>query len=210
MIRVKVTVLFLCMLCSVISCNGLFGNSQRGDIKAGSWSADGTVYTNEWSKLRFTMPAEGFVATPQEDIDAWTREGLESIGGNADLTMRSIVYDYLIYEESTGVPHIQLAYQNLGLDPATRNMDMNDFIEAMESEFEVLESQGLTNREVGRETETIAGVDWTVIRYIQNGTYNADYYLYLEDGYMWGLNILYTDDTANQARELLAGVTAVE
>jgi hypothetical protein len=191
--------------------------SQRGEIQVGAWSEDGKTFINEWSNIKFTMPAEGYTAATQEQINAMMEAGGEAVsqaGGQSDaavdLMRMRVVHDFMITGAGTGIPTMQLYYENVGINPAMNGLDESDYIDLMTSQFEPLASQGMIYTEVGRDTATIAGIEWTVGMYTINDAANLDYYLRLTDGYMWQLVVMYTQDTESGANDLLAAMSAAE
>ena len=201
------------VLSSCASIKAGVGDALKGDIQQGAWSADGKVFTNEWSNLKFTMPDEGYVALAKEQIDEMMQAGMEATGQKgtvADIAMMRIVYDFVISAADTGTPNVTLAYENVGNNAATKNIDENGYFDAMQTQFEQVAAQGLTYTELGRSTATIAGIEWKSSSYSLNDIANQDYYLHLSDGYMWQLIITYDSNFEQAAKDLIAGITSVK
>ena len=214
--RLLIFALILALTLTLTSCASFkagFSAALKGDIQQGTWSDDGKVFTNEWSNIKFTMPGDGYVSAPKEQIDELMEAGAELVGQTgvaADITMMRIVYDFMVSDGSTNIPNITLIYENVGSNAALKNVDEAGYFDIMLTQFEQMESQGLSYTELNRSTASIADIEWVSASYSLNDIAKQDYYLHLSDGYMCQLIVTYNDSTAQAATDLLAGFSAAK
>ena len=202
---------------AVSSCSAVksgVGEVMKGKIEQGAWSADGKTFTNEWSSIKFTMPATGFTAASKEEIDEMMRVGMEAIGQtglNTDIAEMSMVYDFVVSAD-VGMPSLMLVYENIKFNAAVSKADENGYLDVLKTQLAQLEAQGYYYTEHGRSTVTIAGIEWRSASYSLNDVVMQDYYLHLSDGYMWQIVITYGNDSDSEAavKVLIEGFAAAE
>jgi hypothetical protein len=173
--------------------------AAKGDIQTGTWSEDGTVFTNEWSELKFTLP-DGYVASSDEEL------------AEMSVDMPHAFYDFFVQpSDGTGFPNMLLIYENMAWSVATNSLDENRYFDVMSIQFKEMESQGTVYSEIERTTETVAGAEWACAKYsIDDGTDFQDYYMRKVDGVMYEVIVTYSEDTADAAATLLSAITAIE
>ncbi|MDR0917996.1 MAG: hypothetical protein LBM93_01900 [Oscillospiraceae bacterium] len=191
--------------------------AAKGDIQTGTWSEDGTVFTNEWSGIKFTLP-DGYVAASEEELAEMSGASQETVaeGSNdlaASVDMARTAYDFVVQpSDGTGLPYMMLVYEDRGLSVAMNSIDENGYIDdVILTELKAAEAQGMVFSEIERTTATVAGAKWTCGKYsINDGAGFQEYYLRKVGSVMYGLSITYYQDTADAAATLLSAITAIE
>lgn len=165
---------------------GSIENFEFGTVENG-------VYSSNFNGLKFTAP-EGFEFASEEEILSMVNLGTDVIAGdNADLYKKvaalTTVYDMLAQNASTG-ENVTIMYENIaayGFDVSAFTMD--DYVEAMESQFEIAAAQGVEYSELNRNEISLCNHNFLKIEYnceITTYEYSTTqtYYLSLQDGYI--------------------------
>ena len=199
----------LSLVAALSACSAVTSGTSvlTGEIKQGVWSEDGKTFINEWSNIKFTMP-EGFVPATEEQIEDMMKAGMETTG-ISDLAMMRVVYDF-VASSPTGMPNITLAYESLKLNPALSTITEETYLDLLNEQFGEIEVQGFKYTEIERAKVRIADVDWSGASFSLNGIMYQDFYLHLQDGYMWQIIVTYDDTTAESVTDMLAGMTATK
>ena len=189
-------------------------NKGRGDIRQGTWSEDGLVFTNEWSNIKFTMPEVGYTKTSPEQMDELMLAEIEARGFDSTLKETAstlLLFDFMVAGEATSNPSITLTYENIKKNPTIPvETDATAYLDSVKAQFEQMAPQGAVYVETERTATTVAEIEWEFAKYTVNDFIVIDYYVHDEDGYIWQLIIAYTSDVQQAAEELLARVTAAD
>jgi hypothetical protein len=183
---------------------------SKGSIQTGAWSEDGTTFTNEWSNIKLLLP-EGYRALSPEEIEQTVGMGEEVMVNDGNKTdydaakMRT-AYDFILATD-IGVPNIMLMYENIGINPLTKNIDESGYFDLLTEQLKAADA--FSYEVTGTETREIAGTSYMVgMITLADGAAFQDYYINKLDDVIIILNATYTADTRDMAMELIASIEA--
>jgi hypothetical protein len=177
-------------------------------ITTGAWSEDGLTFTNAWSDIKFTLPADWIASTPEEmEAQLAVSEDILVNGGNKtafDLAKLKTAYDFII-GGAVGLPNAILSYENLALSLGSSQMSAEDYYDVVAKQLLAVEGMGYA--EVGTTTTTLAGSDCFVATMsVMDGALYQDYYLRKIDKVIMVLILTYTDETAAEAEAFVSSI----
>jgi hypothetical protein len=158
-----ITALTLFALFLTFTACGRTVSISTDEIQLGSWNEDKTIFVNEWSNIKFTLP-DGFRAVTNEEINL--SQQLSEARGNifSDEVKQRIIPDFYIHGFSLNGPvTISLAYQSIEDSQQLSDMDEATMIDMIISYRGIMEAQGMIYTELERGTRTIAGDEWAYV-----------------------------------------------
>jgi hypothetical protein len=193
----------LALLLALASCGG-----AKGGIQTGTWSADETVFTNEWSNIRFTVP-EGYRAYSAEEVQAVVGAGADMLVNEgsmnqtqADISQMRSAYDFMVSNDIS-FPSVFLMYENLNIQTLLMGVSPEEYFDALVTQMMSVESFGY--EEVSRSDATLAGESWFVGTVsASGGMLYQDYFIRKLDGAIAAVCLTYSEDTKDQ-RDLFVG-----
>jgi len=185
------------------------GDTGRGHgaIQPGSWSADRTVFTNEWAGIHFELAPDWYALTPEELEETLAIGGEIAFNdGGAMMEMAQVrsFYDFSVVS-GYGLPNVMLMYENLAflgnlLDEAAY---FNIVREGLEEA-----AMGFTYTFLEPSEATIAGETFFVGHtLLEDFGLHQDYYIRLYDRVIIAFIVTYTEDTADEAEAFLASIS---
>jgi hypothetical protein len=197
------------MLILAVSCR----ENTSDTIQHGTWDVSRQVFTNEWSNLRFTLP-EGFNIATEAEIN----EMIESGSGQMDdenkaaieTTKQSLVSDFLIYTSEMKIPSFQMNYEDLNASKMN-GISEAKYIVSMESQFKLLESQGIFYTKIEEHSVDLAGRTWSLVEFSLNeDKLIQDIYLHIEGSVMYMLTLTYTPEYRETIDAFLSTISPVK
>ena len=182
------------------------GDTGRGHgaIQPGTWSADRTVFTNEWAGIHFELTEDWYALTPEELQETLAIGGEIAFNdGGAMMEMAQIrsFYDFSVIA-GYGLPNVMLMYENLAfLGNLLNEAAYFDIVKSG------LEEVGMGHTFLEPTEATIAGETYFVGRTVLEafGMYQ-DYYIRMYDRVIIAFIVTYTADTADQAQAFMDSI----
>ncbi|MBQ8297293.1 MAG: hypothetical protein IJX77_05870 [Ruminococcus sp.] len=156
-------------------------------------SVDGNVYTSSFSGLKFTAP-DGYVFSTEEEILEMMNIGTEIMGDKGELYMelaeQGSIYDMVAQDPVTG-DNVMIMYENLGAygSAVADAYDVDTYLEAVELQFEGLESSGIIYEKANESDVTLGGREFRKVEFschyeTYDLTTNQAYYIAKDGDYM--------------------------
>lgn len=202
----KITALLIVAALLLTSC-GLFSGVAKGSIKAGKW--DESIFSNEWSNVKLTLPSGYKSLTPQEMKDA-LKAGEEVVFNDnnqvaVDLASMRTLYDFMIIAADQ-VSNIFLCYENVKMIPGADKMDAEGYNNALKEQLQNVTQISYTFLPSG--TATVAGESYFVGKSsINNGNLYQDYYIRKLDDAFIVFMVTYTDSSKPEIDRFLQSIT---
>lgn len=208
--RKGIIILMIVAMLAVTACNK---SDAKSTFKTGSF--DGTVFTNEWSNLRFEFPENLKIATPDEikALVAQGNAGLYADDEKLENAMNKaaelkLAYDFLVTNED-GSLNIQLTYENLAMSVGGTKLDEKAYLETALKP--VFEDASLGYELLGEEKVNIA--DKEFYKYSMsgfNGAIMQDMYCHKIEDRMIVFAVTYVPTLADQANEIVSKISTVK
>ncbi|MDR2606211.1 MAG: hypothetical protein LBC38_02890, partial [Oscillospiraceae bacterium] len=121
-----------------------------------------------------------------------------------DLANMRTVYDFVVQpDDGSGLPNMQLVYENVALDLTLAKLDEQGYLDLMLTQFKALEAQGMYYSLESTETAVVGEEIWTLGKFsLNDGTLYQDFYLRKVDGIMFELIVTYVPTSEDKAKEL--------
>jgi hypothetical protein len=163
-------------------------------LDRGTWT--GKVYTNDFAKIKFTLP-EGWVAATDEEIAALMGQASDLFTDKQKWLIESAklttIYDMMVQDPET-MNNISVMFENLSLSPGGTKVTEKAYLDMVTSQLASLETMTYTFDEPYK--TKVNGVDYDTVRASEAEIGITQYYMVRrQDNYMVALIITVVGDT---------------
>ncbi len=197
--------LLLALLLAFTGCSQVL----KGKITAGTW--DGMTFTNTWSDIKFTLPDDFTILTPDEiaEVNSTGKETMVNNGSNSaefDIASMKSMYDCMFYLED-GMSNISIMYENLDFGNQ-KNVTEADYAKAINDQLAAVTT--IKFEPLDSSKRTIAGHEFYANNLLVNDFVNQTYYLYKFDNAMMCIITTYIGDSEESMNKFLDSITSAK